>query len=100
MDSLDEIVRDEWTTRHNLLPDPTRKTPEKILLAKEWLGEIHCALGAIPARENHYLRYRFGFEDETAHPLIETANHFYLSESRAKKTERSALNNMRSELPW
>lgn len=100
VDSLDEIVRDEWTTRHNLLPDPTRKTPEQIYLKKEWLGEIHCALDAVSVRENQYLRYRFGFEDETAHPLIETAIHFHLSESRAKITERSALKNVRSALPW
>lgn len=100
VDSLDEIVRDEWTTRHNLLPDPTRKTPEQIYLKKEWLGEIHSALDEVSDRENQYLRYRFGFEDETAHPLIETAIHFHLSESRAKITERSALKNVRSALPW
>jgi len=100
VDSLDEIVRDEWTTRHNLLPDPTRKTPEQVYLAKERREEIYSALDAISDREEHYLRYRFGFEDDVEHPLIETAKHFHLSESRAKKTERSALNNVRLELPW
>lgn len=99
-DSMDEIVRDVWTSRHNLIPDPTRKTPEQVYLSKERREEIYSALDAISDREKHYLRYRFGFEDDVEHPLIETAKHFHLSESRAKKTERSALNNVRLELPW
>ena len=44
----------------------------------------------IEAREERYLRYRFGFDDEKEHPLTETAKRFHLSESRAKKTEAQA----------
>ena len=54
----------------------------------------------IEAREERYLRYRFGFEDDTEHPLTETAKRFHLSESRAKKTEAQALDNVWLELPW
>jgi RNA polymerase primary sigma factor/RNA polymerase sporulation-specific sigma factor len=34
------------------------------------------------------------------HPLNETAQHFHLSESRAKSTEKLALDHVRMELPW
>ena len=34
------------------------------------------------------------------HPLTETAEHFFLSESRAKSTEKLALDNVWLELPW
>lgn len=34
------------------------------------------------------------------HPLTETAKRFYLSESRAKSTEKNALDNVWPELPW
>ena len=34
------------------------------------------------------------------HPLIGTALHFHLSESRAKSTEALALDNLWLELPW
>jgi RNA polymerase primary sigma factor/RNA polymerase sporulation-specific sigma factor len=34
------------------------------------------------------------------HPLNETAQHFHLSESRAKSTEKAALTNFELELPW
>ena len=36
----------------------------------------------------------------TEHPLTETARHFNLSESRAKKVEALALDNVWLELPW
>ena len=41
-----------------------------------------------------------GFEDDVLHPLNETAKHFHLSESRAKSTEKLALDNFWLELPW
>jgi RNA polymerase primary sigma factor/RNA polymerase sporulation-specific sigma factor len=34
------------------------------------------------------------------HPLNETAKHFRLSESRAKSTEKLALDHVKMELPW
>lgn len=76
------------------------KTPEQILIEKEQIEEIHHALKMISPREATYLRYRFGFEDEILHDREETAAHFHLSLSRAKSTERAALDNVRLELPW
>ena len=54
----------------------------------------------LSAREQTYLLYRFGFTDDMAHPLLGTALHFHLSESRAKRTEEQALDNLWLELPW
>lgn len=98
--SLDELAKDEEKIKHNFIADPTRQTPEQIYLAQERYDDLHHALEMIEAREEQYLRYRFGFEDDTEHPLTETAKHFNLSNSRAKKTEAQALDNVWLELPW
>ena len=76
------------------------QNPEQIYIAKETPEEIHTALQMIEAREKAYLWYRFGFADDILHPLNETADHFHLSESRAKSTEKLALDNFWLELPW
>ena len=98
--SLDELAKDEVRGRHNFIAEPTRQTPEQICLAQEQIDDIHHALYMIEDREEQYLRYRFGFDDDMEHPLTETAKHFHLSESRAKKTEALALDNVWLELPW
>lgn len=98
--SLDELAKDEVRSRHNFIADSTRQTPEQIYLAQERLDDIHHALYMIEDREEQYLRYRFGFDDDVEHPLTETARHFHLSESRAKSTEALALDNVWLELPW
>ena len=98
--SLDELAKDEVRSKHNFIADPTRQTPEQIYLAQERIDDIHHAIDMIEDREERYLRYRFGFDDDTEHPLTETAKHFNLSESRAKKTEAQALDNVWLELPW
>lgn len=98
--SLDELAKDEVRSRHNFIADPTRQTPEQVYLAQERLNDLHHALDMIEKRDEQYLRYRFGFDDDVEHPLTETAKHFHLSESRAKKTEALALDNVWLELPW
>lgn len=98
--SLDELAKDEVQSKHNFIADPTKQTPEQIYLAQERYDDLHHALDMIENREGQYLRYRFGFEDEKEHPLTETAKHFNLSVSRAKKIEAQALDNVWLELPW
>lgn len=98
--SLDELAKDEVRSRHNFIADPTKQTPEQIYLAQERIDDLHHALYMIEDREERYLRYRFGFDDDMEHPLTETAKHFHLSESRAKSTEALALDNVWLELPW
>ena len=98
--SLDDPAIDEVRSKHNFIADPTKQMPEQIYLAQERIGDIHHALYMIDDREEQYLRYRFGFDDDMEHPLTETARHFHLSESRAKSTEALALDNVWLELPW
>lgn len=83
--SLDDLAKDEVRSKHNFIADPTKQTPEQIYLAQERIDDIHHALYMIADREEQYLRYRFGFDDDIEHPLTETARHFHLSESRVKK---------------
>ena len=98
--SLDDFAKDEVRSKHSFIADPTKQTPEQIYLAQERIDDLHHALYMIEDREEQYLRYRFGFDDDMEHPLTETARHFQLSESRAKSTEALALDNVWLELPW
>jgi len=45
-----------------------------------------------------YLIYRFGLKDLTPKTLKETADHFYLSVSYAKKIEKEGLETLRNNL--
>lgn len=79
----------------------TGKTPEQLYLERESFEELHAALGRIEPRQRGYIEYRFGFDDEdTERTLTQTARHFNLSESRARATERQALDDVWLELPW
>lgn len=75
------------------------KSPEQIVLQAETYAELHDGLRQISARERTYLLYRYGFTDGDEHPIPETAAHFHLTEKRAKKTERAALDDLRRRLP-
>lgn len=74
------------------------KSPEQIVLQAETYAELHNGLRQISSRERTYLLYRYGFTDGDEHPTSETAAHFHLTEKRAKKTERAALDDLRSKL--
>lgn len=99
--SLDEFLPGEDSMqRSELIADPYAAEPEKTMVEEENRRELYEGLRRISAREQAYLLYRFGFEDDMEHPLIGTALHFHLSESRAKSTEALALDNLWLELPW
>ena len=66
------------------IADPTCQTPERIYLTQERVDDIHYALNLIAEKGKWHLRYRFGFDDDTEHPLTETVKRFYLSESGAQ----------------
>ena len=91
---------EEQTQRIGAISHPLARSPEEIYIKQEELSELYQALGMLSAREQTYLLYRFGFTDDMAHPLLGTALHFHLSESRAKRTEEQALDNLWLELPW
>lgn len=94
MDGEDKMLLAE------VIADPYAKLPAKIVIEEETREELDAALRVLTDREQNYLLYRFGFEDDIEHPLIATAVHFHLSESRAKSIEKLALDNVWLELPW
>lgn len=99
--NLDDLLPGEDSMqRSELIADPYAAEPEKIMIKEENRRELYEGLRRISARDRAYLLYRFGFEDDLEHPLIGTALHFHLSESRAKSTEALALDNLWLELPW
>ena len=99
--SLDEFLPGEDSMQcSELIADPYAAEPEKTMVEEENRRGLYEGLRRISAREQAYLLYRFGFEDDMEHPLIGTALHFHLSESRAKSTEALALDNLWLELPW
>ena len=75
--------------------DPYRYTPEQIYLRKETLETLRNGLANSLPRYRAYLLYRFGFEDGEEHSLKETAEYFRLNLSRAKKTEKDGLEQLR-----
>ena len=99
--NLDELLAGEDSMqRSDLIADPYSSEPEKMMIEEESRKELYEGLRRISEREQVYLLYRFGFEDDMEHPLVGTALHFHLSESRARSTEALALDNLWLELPW
>ena len=86
-------------TYADILPDDYNKNPEQLFIRKETITEVRNALGEISDRERADLHYRYGFLDCVLHDQSETAAHFHLSLSRARHTEKAALNNVRRALP-
>lgn len=86
--------------RIEAIADPIAKSPEKIYIEQETLRELYEALDRIGDREQAYLLYRYGFTDDVEHTMIGTAIHFNLRESRAKKLEETAMDNLWLELLW
>lgn len=98
---LDEILPgEERLLRIEAVADITAKSPEQVYEDRETLRQLYEGFGQISEREQTYLLYRYGFTDDIGHTLIGTAIHFNLSESRAKKLEGEAMDNLWLELPW
>ena len=98
---LDEILPgEERLLRIEAVADVTAKSPEQVYEERETLRELYEGFGQISERDQTYLLYRYGFTDDIGHTLIGTAIHFNLSESRAKKLEGEAMDNLWLELPW
>ena len=98
---LDEILPgEERLLRIEAVADITAKSPEQVYEERETLRELYEGFGQLSEREQTYLLHRYGFTDDIGHTLIGTAIHFNLSESRAKKLEGEAMDNLWLELPW
>lgn len=98
---LNDLLSDEdKALREEAISHPPAKTPEQIYIEKENIRELYDALKKLSTREQTYLLYRYGFTDDIEHTLIGTAIHFHLNESRAKRMEEQAMDNLWVELPW
>ena len=98
---LDDVLsEDEQMLRIEAIADPNRQTPEQIILRREQLAELYAGLGSLTAREQTWLLYRHGFTDGAEHPLTAAAQHFHLSENRAKNLHAQAMDDLWLELPW
>lgn len=99
--SLNDPIGEEGKTeRGELVSELYYKSPEQLYIEKESREELWKALSKISKRDYAYLDYRFGLTRDEGHPRTETAEHFHLTESRAKKTEERALEHLSMKLPW
>ncbi len=76
------------------------RQPEVVLLREETKAEIAHSISSLTPRERVYLCYRFGYPDDEARSLNETAEHFSIRVIRAEKIEAAALAALRKSLPW
>ena len=102
-DLNDSVSQTEIAKRETqeISSDAYSKTPEQVYIRQESMDELHHALAQIRDREREYLYFRFGFDDEDVeHSRKDTAEHFHITEASAKRTEKTALDNVWLELPW
>ena len=98
---LDDVFdADERLLRIEAVADPNTQTPEQVVLRREQLAELYAGLDNLTAREQTWLLYRYGFTDGTEHPLTAAAQHFHLSEHRAKNLHAQSMDDLWLELPW
>lgn len=98
---LDDVIsEDEQMLRIEAIADPNTQTPEQVVLRREQLTELYAGLGNLTAREQTWLLYRHGFADGKEHPLTAAAQHFHLSEHRAKNLHAQSMDDLWLELPW
>ena len=91
--SLDDISQAEAVSTSDFWGNGYVQLPENILIHKETMTELYDALNAVSKRDRAYLWYRYGFPDSSENRTRkDTADHFHLSERRAKHTEENALN--------
>lgn len=76
------------------------RPPEMLLIREETKAEVARSVSSLTPRERVYLCYRFGYPDDDAKSLKETAEHFSIRVIRAEKIEAAALAALRESLPW
>lgn len=98
--NLNATIREEdLLTLQETVADESDLSPEQRAIKAEVLRELYSAIEQLSERERCYVLYRYGFLDSEDHTLMETANHFHLSESRARGIEETALAHLRNSVP-
>lgn len=80
------------------LPSAYEADPERICIRKEQLEELYAAIHALPPRDRAWVTSRYGFDDDEYKSLSEMGRIYHLSENRARKTEKDAIRNLKTEL--
>ena len=80
------------------LPSSYEANPETIYIRKEQLEELYAAIRSLSPRHHAWIICRYGFDDDVYKSLTEMGRIYYLSESRAKKTEDEAIGKLRKEI--
>lgn len=93
------IRKEDQLTLQETVADESDLSPDQRAMKAEVLRELYSGMNHLPDRERCYVLYRYGFLDSENHTLTETANHFHLSESRAKGIEETALTHLRDSMP-
>lgn len=88
-------LADVYDSGSDFACNPYRHTPEQIYLRKEMLAALREALAKCPARNRAYLLYRYGFVDGEKHSMKDTAEHFHLKKSIARRIEKDGLEHLR-----
>lgn len=100
LQNLNAPIRDEDQMKlEETVADKGALSPEQRAIKAEVLRELYSAMDQLSERERCYVLYRYDFLDSGEHTLVETANHFHLSESRARGIEETALTHLRESMP-
>ena len=83
--------------RIDLIADPYNRSPEQIVIEAEIREALYASYAELTRREQTYLSYRYGLDEDPPHTLRETARHFHLSANRAERLEKNALRHLKQE---
>ena len=94
-----DVEAEETSWRRIGMPnDPYTMTPEQIYLQRETGEALEAGLEKCGLRGRAYLMYRFGFDDGQEHSEAETARHYHLKRSWARRLEEDSLDILKSHL--
>ncbi len=100
LQNLNAPIREEERMKlEETVADRSHLSLEQRTMKNEVMRELYFAMDQLSERERCYVLYRYGFLDSGEHTLVETANHFHLSESRARGIEETALTHLRNSMP-
>ena len=106
--SFDSPLSDnEHISLRDKVANVTILSPEQAYMIKELRAELKTAMRRLSKRERTLILYHYGFldpstgpdEPKVKHTLTETAQHFHLTESRAKAFLRHALAELKRNMP-
>jgi RNA polymerase primary sigma factor len=93
---MHEPLSDDGRLFEETVADEHALEPDVVVAQRELLDRVADCLSALPEREAHILRLRFGLDTDHAHSLKEIGDLYGLSRERIRQLEMVALNKLRS----